>query len=178
MSDQDQKERIKEAKAKYDERVAKVLQKMPERKADFVNTSGIPVNRVYTPLDMAGFDYLKQLSLPGQYPYTRAVQPTAYRGRFWTMRQYAGFATAEETNERYHLLLKAGQTGLSVAVVLSTQNGYASDPSLAKGEVGNVGVSIDSLQDMERLVHVIPRDKVSTSMTFNSPCAVLLAMDL
>ena len=113
MSDKDQMERLKEAKAKYDERVAKVLQKMPERKADFANTSGIPVNRVYTPLDMAGFDYLKQLGLPGQYPYTRAVQPTAYRGRFWTMRQYAGFATAEETNERYHFLLKSGQTGLS-----------------------------------------------------------------
>ena len=115
MSDKEQLERIQEAKAKYDDKVAKALQKMPERKAEFVNTSGIPLQRVYTPLDMAGFDYLKQLGLPGQYPYTRAVQPTAYRGRFWTMRQYAGFATAEETNERYHFLLKSGQTGLSVA---------------------------------------------------------------
>jgi methylmalonyl-CoA mutase N-terminal domain/subunit len=178
MSDKDQMERIKEAKAKYDERVAKVLQKMPERKADFANTSGIPVNRVYTPLDMEGFDYLKQLGLPGQYPYTRAVQPTAYRGRFWTMRQYAGFASAEETNERYHFLLKSGQTGLSVAFDLPTQIGYDSDHPLAQGEVGKVGVCIDSLWDMERLFQGIPLDQVSTSMTINSPCAILMAMYL
>ena len=178
MSDQDQMERIKEAKAKYDERVAKVLQKMPERKADFANTSGIPVNRVYTPLDMEGFDYLKQLGLPGQYPYTRAVQPTAYRGRFWTMRQYAGFASADETNERYHFLLKSGQTGLSVAFDLPTQIGYDSDHPLAQGEVGKVGVCIDSLWDMERLFKGIPLDQVSTSMTINSPCAILMAMYL
>ncbi len=178
MSDKEQLERIKEAKAKYDERVAKVLQKMPERKAEFVNTSGIPVQRAYTPLDMEGFDYLKQLGLPGQYPYTRAVQPTAYRGRFWTMRQYAGFATAEETNERYHFLLKSGQTGLSVAFDLPTQIGYDSDHPLAQGEVGKVGVCIDSLLDMERLFQGIPLDQVSTSMTINSPCAVILAMYL
>ena len=178
MSDKDQMERIKEAKAKYNERVAKVLQKMPERKADFVNTSGIPINRVYTPLDMEGFDYLKQLGLPGQYPYTRAVQPTAYRGRFWTMRQYAGFASAEETNERYHFLLKSGQTGLSVAFDLPTQIGYDSDHPLAQGEVGKVGVCIDSLWDMERLFQGIPLDQVSTSMTINSPCAILMAMYL
>jgi methylmalonyl-CoA mutase, N-terminal domain len=178
MSDKEQLERIKEAKAKYDEKVAKTLQKMPERKTEFVNTSGIPVNRVYTPLDMEGFDYLKQLGLPGQYPYTRAVQPTAYRGRFWTMRQYAGFASAEETNERYHFLLKSGQTGLSVAFDLPTQIGYDSDHPLAQGEVGKVGVCIDSLQDMERLFQGIPLDQVSTSMTINSPCAVILAMYL
>jgi methylmalonyl-CoA mutase N-terminal domain/subunit len=178
MSDQDQMERIKEAKAKYDGGVAKVLQKMPERKADFANTSGIPVNRVYTPLDMEGFDYLKQLGLPGQYPYTRAVQPTAYRGRFWTMRQYAGFASADETNERYHFLLKSGQTGLSVAFDLPTQIGYDSDHPLAQGEVGKVGVCIDSLWDMERLFQGIPLDQVSTSMTINSPCAILMAMYL
>ncbi len=178
MSDKDQMERLKEAKAKYDERVAKVLQKMPERKADFANTSGIPVNRVYTPLDMEGFDYLKQLGMPGQYPYTRAVQPTAYRGRFWTMRQYAGFATAEETNERYHFLLKSGQTGLSVAFDLPTQIGYDSDHPLAQGEVGKVGVCIDSLWDIERLFQGIPLDQVSTSMTINSPCAILMAMYL
>jgi methylmalonyl-CoA mutase N-terminal domain/subunit len=171
-------DRMKEAKAKYDERVAKVLQKMPERKADFANTSGIPVNRVYTPLDMEGFDYLKQLGLPGQYPYTRAVQPTAYRGRFWTMRQYAGFASADETNERYHFLLKSGQTGLSVAFDLPTQIGYDSDHPLAQGEVGKVGVCIDSLWDMERLFQGIPLDQVSTSMTINSPCAILMAMYL
>jgi methylmalonyl-CoA mutase N-terminal domain/subunit len=178
MSDKEQLERIQEAKAKYDEKVAKALQKMPERKADFANTSGIPVNRVYTPLDMTEFDYLKQLGLPGQYPYTRAVQPTAYRGRFWTMRQYAGFATAEETNERYHFLLKSGQTGLSVAFDLPTQIGYDSDHALAQGEVGKVGVCIDSLWDMERLFQGIPLDQVSTSMTINSPCAVIMAMYL
>jgi methylmalonyl-CoA mutase N-terminal domain/subunit len=178
MSDTDQMERLKEAKAKYDERVAKVLQKIPERKTDFLNTSGIPVKRAYTPLDMAGFDYLKQLGLPGAYPYTRAVQPTAYRGRFWTMRQYAGFATAEETNERYHFLLKSGQTGLSVAFDLPTQIGYDSDHPLAQGEVGKVGVCIDSLWDIERLFQGIPLDQVSTSMTINSPCAVIMAMYL
>ena len=178
MSDKEQLERIQEAKAKYDDKVAKALQKMPERKAEFVNTSGIPLQRVYTPLDMAGFDYLKQLGLPGQYPYTRAVQPTAYRGRFWTMRQYAGFATAEETNERYHFLLKSGQTGRSVAFDLPTQIGYDSDHPLAQGEVGKVGVAIDSLWDMERLFQGIPLDQVSTSMTINSPCAVILAMYL
>ena len=169
---------IKASKAKYDEKVAKVLQKMPERRAEFVNTSGIPIARVYTPLDMADFDYMQKLSFPGQYPYTRAVQPTAYRGRYWTMRQYAGFGSAEETNERYHFLLKSGQTGLSVAFDLPTQIGYDSDHPLAQGEVGKVGVSIDSLADMERLFQGIPLDKVSTSMTINSPCAVLLAMYL
>ncbi|OGP71849.1 MAG: methylmalonyl-CoA mutase [Deltaproteobacteria bacterium RBG_13_58_19] len=169
---------LKAAKAKYDEKVAKVLQKMPERKAEFVNTSGIPVARVYTPLDQEGFDYLGQLGLPGGYPFTRAVQPTAYRGRFWTMRQYAGFGSAEETNERYHFLLKSGQTGLSVAFDLPTQIGYDSDHELARGEVGKVGVAIDSLWDLERLFEGIPLDQVSTSMTINSPCAVILAMYL
>jgi len=178
MCDPKNLEEIKTSKAKYDDKVAKVLQKMPERKAEFINTSGIPVNRVYTPLDMADFDYMQKLGLPGQYPYTRAVQPTAYRGRYWTMRQYAGFGSAEETNERYHFLLKSGQTGLSVAFDLPTQIGYDSDHPLAQGEVGKVGVSIDSLQDMERLFQGIPLDKVSTSMTINSPCAVLLAMYL
>ncbi|MGO9395370.1 MAG: methylmalonyl-CoA mutase [Desulfobaccales bacterium] len=178
MSDPQKLEEVKAAKAKYDETVAKVLTKTPERKADFVNTSGIPIARVYTPLDMADFDYLQQLGMPGQYPYTRAVQPTAYRGRYWTMRQYAGFGSAEETNERYHFLLKSGQTGLSVAFDLPTQIGYDSDAPLARGEVGKVGVSIDSLQDVERLFQGIPLDQVSTSMTINSPCAVLLAMYL
>jgi methylmalonyl-CoA mutase, N-terminal domain len=178
MCDPKKLEEIKAAKANYDEKVAKVLKKMPERKPDFVNTSGIPVARAYTPLDMADFDYIKQLGLPGQYPYTRAVQPTAYRGRYWTMRQYAGFGSAEETNERYHFLLKSGQTGLSVAFDLPTQIGFDSDHPLAQGEVGKVGVSIDSLWDMERLFQGIPLDQVSTSMTINSPCAVLLAMYL
>jgi len=178
MCDPQKMASLKEAVAKYDEKVAKVLQKIPERKKEFINTSGIPVKRVYTPLDMEGFDYMKQLGLPGQYPYTRAVQPTAYRGRYWTMRQYAGFGSAEETNERYHFLLKSGQTGLSVAFDLPTQIGFDSDHPLAQGEVGKVGVSIDSLWDMERLFQGIPLEQVSTSMTINSPCAVLLAMYL
>jgi methylmalonyl-CoA mutase N-terminal domain/subunit len=174
----DDPQKLLEAKAKYDAQVDKVLKKIPERKPEFVNTSGIPVARLFTPLDMQEFDYLKQLGMPGQYPYTRAVQPTAYRGRFWTMRQYAGFGTAEETNERYHFLLKSGQTGLSVAFDLPTQIGYDSDHELAQGEVGKVGVAIDSLWDMERLFQGIPLDQVSTSMTINSPCAVILAMYL
>ena len=178
MCDPEKLAEIKANKAKYDEKVAKVLQKMPERQAEFVNTSGIPIDRVYTPLDLADFDYLQKLGLPGQYPYTRAVQPTAYRGRYWTMRQYAGFGSAEDTNERYHFLLKSGQTGLSVAFDLPTQIGYDSDHPLAQGEVGKVGVTIDSLWDMERLFQGIPLDQVSTSMTINSPCAVLLAMYL
>jgi methylmalonyl-CoA mutase N-terminal domain/subunit len=178
MCDPKKLESLQAAQAKYDEKVGKVLQKMPERRADFTNTSGIPVHRVYTPLDLEGFDYLEKLGFPGQYPYTRAVQPTAYRGRYWTMRQYAGFGSAEETNERYHFLLKSGQTGLSVAFDLPTQIGFDSDHPLAQGEVGKVGVSIDSLWDMERLFQGIPLDQVSTSMTINSPCAVLLAMYL
>jgi len=171
-------ERIQAAKAKYEEKVAKTLQKMPERKPAFVNTSGIPVERVYTPLDLEGFDYMEQLGFPGDFPYTRGVQPTAYRGRFWTMRQYAGFGSAQETNERYHYLLNAGQTGLSVAFDLPTQIGYDSDHELALGEVGKVGVAIDSLWDMETLFQGIPLDKVSTSMTINSPAAILMAMYL
>jgi len=178
MSDPQKMEALKAAKAKYDDTVAKVLKKMPERRADFVNTSGIPVARVYTPLDLENFDYQQQLGMPGQYPYTRAVQPTAYRGRYWTMRQYAGFGSAEETNERYHFLLKSGQTGLSVAFDLPTQIGYDSDHPLAQGEVGKVGVAIDSLWDMERLFQGIPLDQVSTSMTINSPCAIIMAMYL
>ncbi len=174
----DDLQKLLELKAKYEAQVEKVLKKMPERRAEFVNTSGIPVARVYTPLDMQDFDYIAKLGLPGQYPFTRAVQPTAYRGRYWTMRQYAGFGTAEETNERYHFLLKSGQTGLSVAFDLPTQIGYDSDHPLAQGEVGKVGVAIDSLWDMERLFQGIPLEQVSTSMTINSPCAVIMAMYL
>jgi methylmalonyl-CoA mutase N-terminal domain/subunit len=174
----DDLQKLMELKAQYEAAVEKVLKKMPERKAEFVNTSGIPVARVYTPLDLQDFDYAEKLGMPGQYPFTRAVQPTAYRGRYWTMRQYAGFGTAEETNQRYHFLLKSGQTGLSVAFDLPTQIGYDSDHPLARGEVGKVGVAIDSLWDMERLFQGIPLDQVSTSMTINSPCAIILAMYL
>lgn len=167
---------INEEYRKWSEKIERTLAKRPERKDDFVNTSGIPVKRLYTPLDAPDFDYVEDLGLPGEYPFTRGVQPTMYRGRLWTMRQYAGFATAEDTNRRYRFLLEHGQTGLSVAFDLPTQIGYDSDHPLAQGEVGKVGVTIDSMKDMEVLFDQIPLDKVSTSMTINAPAAVLLAM--
>ncbi|HUU41646.1 MAG TPA: methylmalonyl-CoA mutase family protein [Desulfatiglandales bacterium] len=150
--------------------------KRPERKEKFFTSSDIPLKRVYTPLDISDFNYIEQLGFPGEYPFTRGIQPTMYRGKFWTMRQYAGFANAEETNRRYRFLLAQGQTGLSVAFDLPTQIGYDSDHPMAQGEVGKCGVAIDSLRDMEILFDQIPLDKVSTSMTINSPAAVLLAM--
>jgi methylmalonyl-CoA mutase N-terminal domain/subunit len=167
---------IKEGYRRWADGLEPKLAKRPERKGDFVNTSGIPIKRVYTPLEVADFDYMGELGLPGEYPFARGVQPTMYRGRLWTMRQYAGFATAEDTNRRYRFLLEQGQTGLSVAFDLPTQIGYDSDHPLAQGEVGKVGVAIDSLRDMEILFDQIPLDKVSTSMTINAPAAVLLAM--
>lgn len=160
----------------WNAKVEKANEKHPERKKQFVTGSNAPINRVYTPLDQKDFDYVKQLGLPGEFPFTRGVQPTMYRGRLWTMRQYAGFGTAEESNKRYKYLLEQGQTGLSVAFDLPTQIGYDSDHPLSKGEVGKVGVAIDSLEDMEVLFDGIPLDKVSTSMTINAPASVLLAM--
>jgi methylmalonyl-CoA mutase N-terminal domain/subunit len=154
----------------------KVLSKSPEREPVFETTSHIELKRLYTPLDIADTDYCRDLGFPGEYPFTRGVQPTMYRGRFWTMRQYAGFATAEETNKRYKYLLEQGQTGLSVAFDLPTQIGYDSDHPLAEGEVGKVGVAIDTLRDMEILFDGIPLDKVSTSMTINATAAILLTM--
>ena len=145
-------------------------------KEAFTTGGGIPLERLYTPIDIEGLDYCEDLGFPGSYPYTRGVQPTMYRGRFWTMRQYAGFATAAESNARYRYLLEQGQTGLSVAFDLPTQIGYDSDHPMARGEVGKVGVAIDSLADMETLFREIPLAKVSTSMTINAPAAVLLAM--
>ncbi len=157
--------------------LAKVLKRFPERKARFSTSSDIELDRVYLPDDTCDVDaYQEQLGFPGEYPYTRGVQPTMYRGRLWTMRQYAGYATAEESNARYRYLLGAGQTGLSVAFDLPTQIGYDSDDPMALGEVGKVGVSIPSLRDMARLFEGIPLDKVSTSMTINAPAAILLAM--
>jgi methylmalonyl-CoA mutase N-terminal domain/subunit len=176
MFDPKKVEDIKNKAKKWNDRVEKSLDKNPERKKNFQTTSGIPVKRVFSPEDVAEQDYQQALNLPGEYPYTRGVQPTMYRGRFWTMRQYAGFGTAEDTNQRYRYLLDHGQTGLSVAFDLPTQIGYDSDHPLAQGEVGKVGVAIDSVQDMEVLFHRIPLDRVSTSMTINSPAAVLLAM--
>lgn len=163
------KEKLQQGLNEYEAKVAKATAKFPERK-------NFEAQRLYTPLDIEDFDYGEKLGFPGQYPFTRGVQTTMYRGRLWTMRAYAGFATAEETNARYKYLLEAGQTGLSVAMDLPTQIGLDSDHELSHGEVGKVGVAIDSLADMEALFDGIPLDKVSTSMTINGPAAVLLAM--
>jgi methylmalonyl-CoA mutase N-terminal domain/subunit len=155
--------------------VEPVIKKSAERRPRFTTSSDIELDRIYTPYDQDG-DYERDLGYPGEYPFTRGVQPTMYRGRLWTMRQYAGYASAAESNARYKYLLKQGQTGLSVAFDLPTQIGYDADDPLAEGEVGKVGVSISSLDDMIRLFDSIPLDKVSTSMTINAPAAVLLAM--
>ncbi|WP_373657751.1 acyl-CoA mutase large subunit family protein [Sporomusa acidovorans] len=160
---------LKKKMAEYTGKVEKALAKFPERK-------NLPQNRVYTPLDIQGLDYEEDLGFPGQYPFTRGVQPTMYRGRFWTMRMYAGFSTAEESNKRYRYLLESGGTGLSCAFDLPTQIGYDSDDPISEGEVGKVGVAIDSLADMEILFDSIDLGKVSTSMTINAPASVLLAM--
>lgn len=156
--------------------VKKAIGKFPERKEHFKTSSHIEFKRLFTPLDLEGFEYNRKLGFPGEYPFTRGVQPTMYRGRLWTMRQYAGFGTAEDTNKRYKYLLEHGQTGLSVAFDLPTQIGYDSDHPLSLGEVGKCGVAIDSLADMEILFEGIPLNKVSTSMTINSTAATLLTM--
>jgi len=162
-------ETLKTKKQAYDAQVDKSLAKRPERK-------NLAHDRLYTPLDIEELDYETDLGFPGEYPFTRGVQPTMYRGRFWTMRQYAGFASAEESNQRYKYLLEQGQTGLSCAFDLPTQIGYDSDEPISEGEVGKVGVAIDSLADMEILFDGIDLGKVSTSMTINAPASVLLAM--
>lgn len=162
-------ESIQAKQTAYDAKVEKVIVKNPERK-------NLPYNRLYTPLDFENFDYESKLGFPGDFPYTRGVQPTMYRGRFWTMRMYAGFSTAEESNKRYRYLIESGATGLSCAFDLPTQIGYDSDDTIAEGEVGKVGVAIDSLADMEILFSGIDLGKVSTSMTINAPASVLLAM--
>ena len=166
----------------------KSLDKFKERKERFETSAGVEIPRVALPFGFdtdeegtrptqpAGQEYLDKLGFPGEYPYTRGVQPTMYRSRFWTMRQYAGFSTAEESNKRYRYLLAQGQTGLSVAFDLPTQIGYDADDPIAQGEVGKVGVSISSIHDMMQLYDQIPLDKVSTSMTINAPAGVLLAM--
>lgn len=165
----------KEQQRWQEETVDPVIERFPERKEKFETSSEIPIDRLYLPQDEE-VGYLEQLGFPGEYPFTRGVQPTMYRGRFWTMRQYAGFGTAAESNERYKFLLSQGQTGLSVAFDLPTQIGYDADDPLAAGEVGKVGVSIPSLDDMALLLDGIPLDKVSISMTINAPAAILLAM--
>jgi len=153
-----------------------VLDRSPERQPEFRTESGIPVKRLYTPLDLEGRDYPTDLSFPGEFPYTRGVYPTMYRGRHWTMRNYAGFGTAEDTNRRYRYLLEQGMVGLSMAFDLPTQLGYDSDDAQSEGAVGRVGVAVDSLEDMEVIFKGIPLDKVSTSMTINATAPVLLAM--
>ena len=147
-----------------------------ERKDRFATLSGLPLKACYSAEDLAGWDYESALGYPGEFPFTRGVYPTMYRGRLWTMRQYAGFGTAAESNQRYRYLLSQGQTGLSVAFDLPTQIGLDSDHLLARGEVGKVGVAIDSLEDMETLLEGIPLDRVSTSMTINATAAILLAL--
>jgi methylmalonyl-CoA mutase N-terminal domain/subunit len=176
MYDAKKLKEIEKSLAVWAKKTQEVLDKRPEREERFETLSGIPVERVYTPLSAPESDYMKDLGLPGSYPYTRGVQPTMYRGRLWTMRQYAGFASAEASNKRYKYLLEQGQTGLSVAFDLPTQIGFDSDHPMARGEVGKVGVAIDSLRDMETLFDGIPLGKVSTSMTINAPAAILLAM--
>ncbi|MCP4165367.1 MAG: methylmalonyl-CoA mutase family protein [Chloroflexi bacterium] len=154
----------------------RVISRYPERRAVFETPSGIPIDRLYQPDESTSKAYLEQLGYPGQYPFTRGVQPTMYRSRYWTMRQYAGFGTAAESNERYKYLIGHGQTGLSVAFDLPTQIGYDADDPMALGEVGKVGVAISSMADMEMLLAGIPLDEVSVSMTINAPAAILLAM--
>lgn len=158
-----------------EETLQPVIEEFPERKESFETSSGIAVERLYTPVGEVP-DYLEKLGFPGEYPFTRGVQPTMYRSRLWTMRQYAGFGTAAESNERFRYLLDKGQTGLSIAFDLPTQIGFDADDPLAAGEVGRVGVSISSLDDMDVLLRGIPLDKVSISMTINATAAVLLAM--
>jgi len=164
------------AKRQWEEKIlSPALKKSPERREQFETSSGIPLDRLYLP-DQPDPDYSEKLGFPGEYPFTRGLQPTMYRGRLWTMRQYAGYATAEESNRRYKFLLSHGQTGLSVAFDLPTQIGYDADDPMALGEVGKVGVSISSIEDMAALFDGIALDQVSTSMTINAPAGILLAL--
>ncbi len=169
-------QKIKQQKEKWEkETVGKILEKQPE-KGQYKISSETIVNRLYTPDDIEDFDYLRDLGFPGEYPLTRGVYPTMYRGRLWTMRQYAGFGTAEQTNQRFKYLLQQGQKGLSAAFDFPTQVGYDCDHPMALGEVGKVGVSICTLKDMETVFDGIPLDKITTSMTINAPANILLAM--
>src|SRR5207245_2218770 len=154
------------------------LEKSPERQEIFTTLAGVPVQRLYTPADLAGFDYARELADPGDYPYTRGIHRTMYRDKLWTMRQFPGFGTPEDTNQRLHYLLKQGQTGLSIAYDLPTLMGYDSDHTLAEGEVGRCGVAVSSLADMETLLAGLPLEQVTTSMTINSPAAMIWAMYL
>ena len=177
MDSENLKKKVQDAFCNWEEKqYKKSTAKFPERQKTFTTLSFTPVKPIYSPIDADIENYNEQLGFPGQYPFTRGVQPTMYRGRLWTMRQYAGFGTAKESNERYRFLLGQGQMGLSVAFDLPTQIGYDSDDPMSLGEVGKVGVAIDTLADMEILFDKIPLDKVSTSMTINAPASILLAM--
>jgi len=173
---EEKEKEIAEAMKAWEEQVLNPALARVQEREEFSTSSGIPVKRLYTPEDTADLDYAEKLGFPGEYPYTRGIYPTMYRGQLWTMRQYAGMGTAEESNERFRYLLKEGQTGLSVAFDLPTQLGLDSDDPLAEGEVGQVGVAIDSLADMEVLFDGIPLERVTTSMTINAPAAILVAM--
>jgi methylmalonyl-CoA mutase N-terminal domain/subunit len=161
-----------------DETLKPALRESPERQEEFTTLSGVPIQRLYTPADLAKFDYSQHLGDPGEYPYTRGIHPTMYRGRIWTMRQFSGFGSPDDTNQRLHYLLKQGQTGLSIAFDLPTLMGYDSDHPLAEGEVGKCGVAVSSLADMETLLGGLPLEQVTTSMTINSPAAIIWAMYL
>src|SRR3954469_761362 len=175
MKDLDQ---IRKAQSEWEERLKESEKKFPPRPARFTTLSDMEVPLLSTPLDLEAenFDYLRDLGFPGEYPYTRGVQRSHYRGKLWTMRQFAGFASAEETNQRFKLLLEHGQTGLSTAFDMPTLMGYDADSPRAKGEVGKCGVAVSSLEDMEALYSGIPLGEVTTSMTINGPAIVILAM--
>jgi len=177
MYDHQSLEEIKKLFQQWEETtLQKSLDRLPERKKQFITTSSESINRIYTPLDIASENYLENLGFPGEYPFTRGIHPTMYRGRQWTMRMFAGFGTAEETNQRFKFLLEQGQTGLSIAFDLPTLMGYDTDAQEALGEFGKCGVAISSIEDMEVLLKDIPLDRVSTSMTINSPASILWAM--
>jgi methylmalonyl-CoA mutase, N-terminal domain len=177
MYDRQELEKLKQALDQWQKTtLPKSLKGLPERQDQFITTSSEPIERVYTPLDVQDMDYLQDLGLPGEYPYTRGIHPTMHRSRLWTMRMFAGFGTAEETNQRFKYLLEKGQTGLSIAFDLATLMGHDSDAPEALGEFGKCGVAVSSLQDMQLLLQDIPLDKVSTSMTINSPAAIIWAM--
>ncbi len=177
MYDKQKLEELKKQLERWEQTtLSKSLASLPERKDEFITTSSEAVNRLYTPLDVADMDYASSLGLPGEYPFTRGIHPTLHRSKLWTMRMFAGFGTAEETNQRFKYLLEQGQTGLSIAFDLATLMGYDTDQPEALGEFGKCGVAVSSLKDMEILLDGIPLDKVSTSMTINSPAAIIWAM--
>src|SRR5215217_6920064 len=177
MYDKKKLDELKDSLEKWEETsLKKALDSLPERANDFITTSSEPIDRLYTPLDIDDLDYISDLGLPGEYPFTRGVHPTLHRSKLWTMRMFAGFGTAEETNARFKYLLDQGQTGLSIAFDLATLMGYDTDQPEALGEFGKCGVAVSSLKDMEILFDQIPMGEVSTSMTINSPAAIIWAM--